>query len=292
MKHSLFEGCAVALITPFDKQGDVDYAALKNFVEFQIENGTDALVACGTTGEPATMTAQEWDGVLKCVIDTAHGRVPVIAGTGGNNTRGVIEKAARAFELGADGQLCVTPYYNKATQNGLVAHYTAVHDQTALPIIVYNVPARTGLNMKPETVHKLCALPRIAGIKEATGDAAQAADVIALCGDDMPLYSGSDELTVQLRAIGSKGVISVLANIAPKWMHDMTHLPIQQAAALQLNAMKLIRLLFCEVNPIPVKAAAAAMGLCENVLRLPLTPMASENETLLVNELKRLNIVC
>ena len=291
MKNKLFTGCATALITPFDQNGCFDKNAMGRLIEFQIENKIDALVALGTTGESATLTSAEWDEVLSFVVSAVNHRVPVIAGTGGNNTKAVIEKAKRARELGADGQLCVTPYYNKATQNGLIAHYTCIHDETDLPVILYNVPGRTGLNMKPETVHALSKLPRIAGIKEATGDAAQAGDILSLCEDDMPLYSGSDEITVPLRAIGGSGVISVLSNVAPQMMHDMCRLPLEEAGKVQLKAMKLIRLLFSEVNPIPVKAACAMMGICENVLRLPLTSMEDANARKLQNELKRLEII-
>ena len=292
MKERIFTGCATALITPFREDGSVDKKALLNLVEWQIASKMDAIVALGTTAEAATLSGAEWQDTLKTVIGQVNGRVPVIAGTGGNHTAAVIEKAKIAKELGADGQLCVTPYYNKATQQGLIAHYTAIHDQTDLPLILYNVPGRTGLNMKPETVKALSHLPRVAGIKEATGDCAQAGDILSMCGDDMPLYSGSDEITLPLRAIGASGVISVLSNVAPKMMHDICHKPLEEAAKVQLKAMKLIRLLFSEVNPIPVKAAAAHMGLCKNVLRLPLTPMEKHNEEKLIDELERLNITC
>ena len=292
MKQKLFTGVGTALITPFHQDGSIDFEALKNLVNWQIEKGVDALIALGTTAEAATMNTQEWCDVLACVVETAAHRIPVIAGTGGNNTAAVIEKAKMAKKLGADGQLCVTPYYNKATQKGLIAHYTAIHDATELPIILYNVPSRTGLSMKAETVYELSKLPRIAGIKEASGDAALAGDILSMCGDDMPLYSGSDEITLPLRAIGASGVISVLSNVAPHMMLDICHKPLEEAGKHQLAAMRIIRLLFSEVNPIPVKAAGAHMGLCENVLRLPLTPMEKQNEEKLIAELERLNVRC
>ncbi|MBE5777108.1 MAG: 4-hydroxy-tetrahydrodipicolinate synthase [Clostridiales bacterium] len=292
MKQKLFTGVATALITPFQKDGSVDHQALKNLVNWQIDCGIDALVALGTTAEAATMTHQEWCDVLACVVETVNHRVPVIAGTGGNNTQSVIEKAKAAKEIGADGQLCVTPYYNKATQQGLIAHYTNIHDATDLPIILYNVPSRTGMTVKPETVHALSKLPRIAGIKEASGDAGLAGDILSLCGEDMPLYSGSDEITLPLRAIGGSGVISVLSNVAPRMMLDICHKPLEEAGQYQLAAMKLIRLLFSEVNPIPVKSACHHLGLCENVLRLPLTPMEKSNEEKLIAEMERLNVRC
>ena len=195
MPAPLFHGCAVALITPF-RNGEIDFDALRRLVDFQLQNGTDAIVACGTTGEPSTMTADEWERTLACVVESVGGRVPVIAGTGGNCTADVIGKARVARAIGADAQLCVTPYYNKTTQAGLIAHYTAVADDGALPLMVYNVPARTGLNLLPETLAGLAGHERIIAVKEASGDVAQIADMLALCGDQIVCYSGSDELTV------------------------------------------------------------------------------------------------
>ena len=291
MPAPLFHGCAVALITPFCN-GEIDFDALRRLVDFQLQNGTDAIVACGTTGEPSTMTADEWERTLACVVESVGGRVPVIAGTGGNCTADVIGKARVARAIGADAQLCVTPYYNKTTQAGLIAHYTAVADDGALPLMVYNVPARTGLNLLPETLAALAGHERIIAVKEASGDVAQIADMLALCGDQIVCYSGSDELTVPVRALGGRGVISVAANIAPALMCEMTHLPLEQAAKLNLRAMPLFRALFSEVNPIPVKAAAAMLGLCENEVRLPLLPLSSAHAHKLHEEMQKAGLIC
>lgn len=291
MVQPLFEGCAVALITPF-KGGEVDFPALDRIIDFQLRQGTDALVACGTTGEPSTMTDDEWEAVLGRVIDKAQDKVPVIAGTGGNHTADTIAKARRAKRLGAAAQLCVTPYYNKTTQAGLIAHYTAIAEDGALPVIVYNVPSRTGLNMLPETLERLAGQENIIAMKEASGNMAQVMEMMRLCGDRIAFYSGSDELTVPFRAMGGKGTISVAANIAPQLMRDMTHLPLPQAAALNLQALPLISALFSEVNPIPVKAAAALLGLCENQLRLPLVPLSAEHEQTLKKEMQKAGLIC
>ena len=217
MSNALFTGCATALITPF-KKGEIDFPVLEKLLEFQVGEGVDAIVACGTTGEPSTMTAQEWEDTLSFIIRQVNHRIPVIAGTGGNNTRDVIQKARRAKELGADAQLCVTPYYNKTTQNGLIAHYTAIARDGALPVIVYNVPSRTGLNMQPKTLEALAIEPNIIAMKEASANMVQIMDMIRLCGDQIAFYSGSDEIVAPFRAVGGWGAISVLANIAPKAM--------------------------------------------------------------------------
>lgn len=291
MSNALFTGCASALITPF-KNGQVDYAALDKLLEFQLNNGIDAFVACGTTGEPSAMTDAEWEEVLSFVIRFVHGRVPVIAGTGGNCTADVIRKARRAKELGADAQLCVTPYYNKTTQAGLIAHYTMIARDGALPVILYNVPSRTGLNMLPDTLAVLSSEENIIGMKEASGDMIQIMEMIRLCEGRIAFYSGSDELTAPFRAVGGLGTISVLANIAPAVMRDMCRLPLEQAAALNLRYLSLIRALFLEVNPIPVKAAAAMMGLCENEVRLPLVPLSPIHEQKLKNEMQKAGLIC
>lgn len=290
-RKALFTGCGVALATPF-KNGEVDYPALKKLLNFQLDAGTDAIIACGTTGEPATMTRDEWEKVLAFTVAEVAGRIPVIAGTGGNNTRDVIEKARRAKALGADGQLCVTPYYNKATQSGLIAHYTAIADDGALPMILYNVPSRTGLNLLPATVEKLAEHEMIVGVKEASGDMVQIMEILRRCGDQISLYSGSDELTAPILAMGGSGVISVAANILPAQMRQMAHGTIAEAAALNLQLLPLIRALFSEVNPIPVKAALHLMGICENELRLPLTPLSPEHESILRDEMKKVGLVC
>ncbi|MBQ2977955.1 MAG: 4-hydroxy-tetrahydrodipicolinate synthase [Clostridia bacterium] len=287
----MFEGCGVALITPFEN-GEINYAQLDQLVDFQLQHGTDAIIACGTTGEPSTMTDAEWESVIARVVDRVNCRIPVIAGTGGNHTAEIIQKARRAKELGAQAQLCVTPYYNKTTQAGLIAHYTALADDDSLPVIVYNVPSRTGLNMQPETLAAIASHPNIIAMKEASGNMVQIMDMIRLCGDRIAFYSGSDELTAPFRAVGGKGVISVAANIAPDLMRDMSHLPIDQATALNIQALPLINALFSEVNPIPVKAAAAMLGMCKNELRLPLVPLSPANESKLREEMQKAGLLC
>ena len=287
---ALFEGCATALLTPF-KKGKVDYAALEKLIEGQIGAGIDALVACGTTAEPATMTEEEWKDVLSFVIDTAAGRIPVIAGTGGNNTADVIRRARIARDAGARAQLCVTPYYNKTTQNGLIAHYRAIARDGALPVIVYNVPSRTGLNMTPDTISTLADEDGIIAMKEASGNMIQIMDMMHLCQGRLDFYSGSDELTAPMRAVGGKGVISVLSNIAPQVMVRMAHGPIREAVELNLQYLPLIHALFSQVSPIPVKAAAAMMGLCRNEVRLPLTPMTPKQQKQLKTEMQKAGIL-
>ena len=291
MKKTLFTGCGTALITPF-KDGKVDVDALRRLIDMQLENGIDALVANGTTGEPATMNDEEWVLVLKTVVEQANGRVPVIAGTGGNNTAAVIKKAQLARELGADAQLCVTPYYNKTTQAGLVAHYQAIARNSELPVIVYNVPSRTGLNMLPETLAVLAEEENIIAVKEASANMIQIMDMMRLCGDKIDFYSGSDELTAPIMAIGGKGVISVLSNLAPAQMKQMTHGRIENAVKMNLEFMPLIHALFKQTSPCPAKAAAAMMGICSDEVRLPLIPLNAEEKAALKAELEKVGLVC
>ncbi len=294
MSKALFTGAATALITPF-RGGEVDIATLEQLVERQLDAGISALFPVGTTGEPATLSAKEWELVISTTVAVNGGRVPVIAGTGGNNTRDVIERSARARELGADAQLCVTPYYNKTTQRGLLEHYRTVAEQSALPLIAYSVPSRTGMSISLETCAGLSGIEQVIGLKEAGGDVARAADILALCGEKLPLYCGSDELTVPMLSIGASGVVSVLSNALPDAVISMTQAwaagNTAKAAALQLRYQPLIRLLFRQVSPIPVKAAMAAMGLCENSLRLPLTALEAEEEAPLLAELRRLEVL-
>ena len=277
MNAPLFQGCATALLTPF-KNGKIDYPAFGRLIDSQIENGISALVACGTTGEPATMTEAEWEGVLSFVVKQAKGRVPVIAGTGGNNTLAVIEKAKKAKALGADAQLCVTPFYNKTTQAGLIAHYRAVARGTELPVIIYNVPARTGLNMLPATLASLAEEENVIAMKEASGNVSQIMEMMRLCGDQIAFYSGSDELTAPILALGGKGVISVLSNIAPRLMADLAAAAPAEAAKMNIALLPLMNALMSEVNPIPVKAAANMLGLCRNEVRLPLIPAGKRKQ--------------
>lgn len=290
MRPVLFEGCCTALMTPF-KKGKIDFPALKNLIARQINAGIDAVAACGTTGEPAAMSEAEWQETLSFVISEVKGRIPVIAGTGGNCTAEVIRKAHIAKDLGAAAQLCVTPYYNKTTQAGLIAHYRAIAQDGALPVIVYNVPSRTGLNMLPATLAALADEENILAIKEASGNIIQIMEMIRLCGDRVTLYAGSDEITVPLRAMGGKGVISTTANIAPEIMLHLAHDPIEEAAALNIQYLPLINALFTEVNPIPLKAAAAMMGLCRNEVRLPLVNLSKEHEKILKTELQKAGLL-
>lgn len=287
MKTPLFLGTATAMATPFFPDGQVDREALRRLVDFQLANGVNALVPLGTTGEMSTMTMDEWRLVLSIVINEVKGRVPVIAGTGGNDTKKVIAYAQAAKEAGADAQLCVTPYYNKTTQQGLIAHYTAIHNECGLPIILYNVPGRTGLNMSADTCRTLARLPRVIGIKEASGDVAHSADILQKTEGELPLYSGNDDLIVPLMSLGAHGVISVLSNIAPKQTSAMTDDCLNgrfaKAGADQLRYLPLIHALFSSVNPIPVKAALAHLGICQNVLRLPLVPLEKEKEETLLH---------
>ncbi len=291
---AIFQGSGVALCTPFCESG-VNYEELSKLIEFQIENGTDALVVCGTTGEPSTMTLEEKQGVITHAVKQVRGRIPVIAGTGGNNTKKVIEDSVEAQKLGADALLLVTPYYNKCTQKGLIAHYFAVADAVDIPIIVYNVPSRTGLNMTPQTLEALAEHKNIAAMKEASGNITQIVDMFQLCENKLDMYSGNDDHIIPVMSMGGLGVISVLANVAPKQTSEMAHAylegDIKKAASLQLKLMPLIHALFCEVNPIPAKTALGMMGFHMGELRAPLTPMEEKNKATLRTELEKLGIL-
>ncbi len=294
MKKTIFKGMASALITPMTKDG-VDYEALGRLIEFQIENGIHALVAVGTTGENATLEPEDQKEVIRFTVEKVAGRVPVIAGTGTNNTEHVLQNTRSACEVGADAVLVVTPYYNKATQNGLITHFTKVADASDVPVILYNVPGRTGCNLLPKTVAKLAEHSNIVAIKEATGNMSQMVELMALCGDKLDIYSGEDALTVPFLSMGAAGTISVLSNVAPKLSVEMVEKAFAGdyagAAELQCRLLPLINALFSEVNPIPVKAAAAALGFGENILRLPLTPMEPEHEAVLLAEMRKLGIL-
>ena len=293
MKQIIFKGMATALVTPMTADG-VDYEALGRLIDFQLENGINALVSVGTTGESATLTPQERKQVISFTIDRVAGRVPVIAGTGTNNTAHAIDFSVSADQAGADALLVVTPYYNKATQKGLIAHFTAIADQVTKPIILYNVPSRTGCNLLPATVAELAKHPNIAAIKEASGNMSQVVDLIARCGEDITVYSGEDGLTVPILSMGGMGTISVLSNVLPKEAVAMTDAffagRIQEAAQWQCKLLPLIDCLFSEVNPIPAKAALSAMGFGQEHLRLPLTPMEPENREKLFAELRKLGV--
>ncbi len=291
MKNTIFKGMATALVTPMNEKG-VDYEAFGRLIDFQIESGINALVAVGTTGENATLEPWEQKEVIRFAVERAAGRVPVIAGTGTNNTEHVLANTRAACEVGADAILVVTPYYNKATQNGLIQHFTTVADASTVPVILYNVPGRTGCNLLPKTVAKLAKHPNIVAIKEATGNMSQMVELAALCGEDIDIYSGEDALTVPFISMGAVGTISVLSNVVPALSVQMTDAALAgdfaRAAQLQCRMLPLINALFSEVNPIPAKAATSAMGYGEDYLRLPLTPMEDATREVLYREMRKL----
>ena len=293
MKNTIFTGMATAIVTPMTADG-IDYEALGRFLEFQIENGINGIVVMGTTGENATIEPEDQKKVIAYTVEKVAKRVPVIAGTGTNNTEHVLHNTRAACEVGADAILVVTPYYNKATQNGLIKHFSTVADASTVPMIMYNVPGRTGCNLLPKTVAKLAEHPNIAAIKEATGNMAQMVEIMHLCGDKLDVYSGEDALTVPMMAMGSMGTISVLSNVAPKQSVAMTDACLRgdyaTAAKLQCDLLPLINALFSEVNPIPAKAAVSAMGYGEEILRLPLTPMEDATRAVLFAEMRKLGI--
>lgn len=281
MKKVLFKGCGTALITPFTNDG-VDFEELRKLIEFQILEGIDSLVICGTTGESSTMSLEEKKSVIEFSIKIANGRVPIIAGTGGNNTKEVISLSKYAESVGADGLLLVTPYYNKTTQNGLIAHFTEIAKSVSLPIILYNVPSRTGLNIEPETCLELSKIPNIVGIKEASRNISQVAKIANLCQDNLAIYSGNDDQIVPILSLGGLGVISVLSNIYPKYVHDLVMDYLtgnwQKATASQVYAIPLINALFSEVNPIPIKYAVNKIGFKAGLPRLPLVELSDKNK--------------
>ena len=281
MKKPIFTGSGVAIITPFAKDGSIDFEELGKLLEFQIENETDAIIICGTTGESAAMPDSEHLSVIDYAVKKVNGRIPVIAGTGSNDTAHGITLCKAAEELGVDGLLTVTPYYNKTTPRGLVKHFTALANSVKIPLILYNVPSRTGLNIKPDTLLELSKVENIIGIKEASGNITQVAQMAAKC-PDMVIYSGNDDQIIPSMSVGGLGVISVLANIEPKKTHDMCQKFLDKdtegAMKLQLEAMEVIDALFCEVNPIPVKKAMSLMGYNTDTLRLPLCEISPENE--------------
>ena len=290
----MFKGSIVAIVTPFNN-GAVDEEKLRQLVEFQIENGTDAIVPCGTTGESSTLSYEEHDRVIEIVIQQVNKRVPVIAGTGSNSTAEAIEMSQHAKQMGADGCLLVTPYYNKPTQEGLYLHYTAIANAVALPQILYNVPGRTGVNMLPETVARLAAHKNIVAIKEATGSLQQASEIMALAGDQIDVLSGDDFITFPMMACGAKGVISVLANIMPKAVGDLTDAffagDLDKARKLHLDTLKISNAMFIESNPIPVKTALGLMGKCSDEVRLPLCAMAEGNKAKLAAIMKEYKLI-
>lgn len=288
--QTIFRGAATALVTPLDENG-VNYDQLGRLIDWQLEEGINALVICGTSGEASTLTDEEHRDAIAYAVERVNGRVPVIADTGSNDTAYAVELTRFACQAGADACLVVTPYYNKATQNGLVAMYNAIADASTKPIIVYNVPSRTGCGIQPATYAKLAEHPNIAAIKEANGNISAVVETMALVGDRLDLYSGNDDQIVPILSMGGQGVISVLSNVLPKQTVELCDRffagDVAGAARMQCQMLDLIQALFCEVNPIPVKAAMAAMGFCENYLRLPLTPMEDAHFQTLLAAMRR-----
>ena len=293
MKITVFTGIATALVTPLTPDG-IDYNAFARLLDWQCDEGIDALVVCGTTGESSTLTDDEHRQAIDFAVKHVNGRVPVIAGTGSNDTDYALDLTRHACESGADGVLVVTPYYNKATQKGLIRMFSEIADVSTAPVILYNVPSRTGCNIEPATVAALAEHPNISGIKEASGDISKIADIMALCGDKIDLYSGNDDQIVPILSLGGKGCISVLSNPLPRKTTEICRKffagDVAGAAKLQLELLPLIHALFREVNPIPVKSAMAAMGFCEEYLRLPLTVMEEEHKQELYNAMCAQNI--
>lgn len=291
MKKVLFKGCGTAIATPFNEDG-VNYDVLKDFLEFQISNSVDSIIVCGTTGEASTMTDDEKKEVIKFTVDIVNKRVPVIAGTGGNSTSNVIALTKYAEKVGADGALIVTPYYNKTTQSGLITHYSAIANQSNIPIILYNVPSRTGVNIKPETCLELSKISNIVAIKEASGDISQVSKIAQLCGDNLGIYSGNDNQIIPILSIGGLGVISVLGNIEPKYVHEMVYEflegDLKGALNMQLSSLDLIDALFCEVNPIPIKEALNINGFDFGKPRLPLVPATENCRNALISKINQL----
>lgn len=291
MKNTIFTGAAVAIITPFNADGSINYDELGRIIDDQIENGTDAIVICGTTGEASTMTDDEHLECIRFAVKHTAGRVPVIAGTGSNDTRYAIELSKEAEEVGADALLHVSPYYNKTTQKGLIAHFTAIADAVNIPIVLYNIPGRTGMGFDVSTVKELAKHRNIVAIKEASGNISYAAKLIAECGDDIDVYSGNDDMIVPLMSLGAKGVISVLSHVLPKQTHDMVQYCLDnnfaEATKLQIDHLGLINDLFIEVNPIPVKEAMNMLGWNAGPCRLPLVEMSDEHKAALRASLAR-----
>lgn len=294
MKKIIFEGCGTAIVTPFSEDG-VNFEEFKRLIEFQIAEGVDAIIVCGTTGESSTMSKEEKEQAIQFVVKTVKKRVPVIAGTGGNCTRSAIEMSQYAESVGVDGLLVVTPYYNKTTQAGLIAHYSAIAKATSLPIILYNVPSRTGVNILPSTLLELAKIENIVAVKEASSNISQIAEIASICGDQLTIYSGNDDQVVPILSLGGKGVISVLSNVAPKDTHEMvaSYLSgdIETAKEIQLKTLPLSKALFCEVNPIPVKAALTMMGYNVGIPRLPLIEMTESGKERLKKEMSTYGLI-
>ena len=293
-KKSIFKGAATALITPF-RDGKVDFSALGELIDRQIESGIDALVICGTTGENATLSDKEHRAILEFALERADGRVPMIAGTGSNDTHHAVEMSNFSSSLGYDGLLVVTPYYNKATEKGLISSFAKIADSVDTPIVLYNVPTRTCCNITLPVYRELAKHENIVAVKEASGNISAVAELFAECGDDFDIYSGNDDQTLPMLALGGSGVISVVSNIIPKEMKTLCKKwfdgDIMECRRLHEKYLRLMKMMFCEVNPIPVKAAMSAMGYCENYLRLPLTPMEKAHEDVLLSLMREQNLI-
>jgi len=291
---TLFKGSGVAIVTPFNET-EVDFKKLEELLEWQIKSGTDAIIVCGTTGEASTMTDKEKKETIKCTVDVVNKRIPVIAGTGSNCTQDAIDMSIWAESVGVDGLLVITPYYNKTTQKGLIEHFKAISSKVTKPIIIYNVPSRTGLNILPKTLKQLCTIENIVAVKEASGDISQIAQVAAMCGNKLDIYSGNDDQTIAIMALGGLGVISVLANVIPTDINKMAHLFLDgkasEALDMQLKSLALNSALFIETNPIPIKTAMNLMGMNAGHLRLPLCDMSEENKNVLIKEMKNYKLI-
>ena len=295
MKNTIFTGAGVAIITPMNADGSINYDGFAENIEFQIANGTDAIIVCGTTGEASTMTDDEHIECIRFAVEKTAGRIPVIAGTGSNDTKYAVELSKIAQEKGADGLLLVTPYYNKASQKGLVAHFTAIADAVDIPIILYNLPGRTGVSIDMNTYKILGQHKNIVAVKEASGNISYTSKLIAQCGDLLDVYSGNDDIIVPMMSIGAKGVISVISNIMPKETHEITQLCLanncEEAAKLQMKYLELINNLFIEVNPIPIKEAMNQMKMPSGPCRLPLCEMTDEHIETLKNSMKKIGLI-
>ena len=295
MKNTVFKGVGTAIVTPMLKTGEVDYESYGRLIDWQIAEGVNAIIAAGTTGEGSTLSDEEHRDVVKYTVERVGGRVPVIAGTGSNDIAYACDLTRFSCEAGADAMLVVSPYYNKATQKGLITSFTKIADESTKPIILYNVPSRTGCNIMPKTVAELAEHPNIVGIKEASGNISQIAETLSLVRGKIDVYSGNDDQIVPLLSLGGSGVISVLSNVLPRKTVEMCDKffagDVMGSAKIQLDLIDLVNALFCEVNPIPVKAAVSAMGFCENHLRLPLTPMEPEHEATLLSLMKEQKLI-
>lgn len=295
MKQTVFKGSACAIVTPFDENRKVDYKNLRKLIEFQINNGTDAIVVCGTTGEGSTLDTREHKQVIKTAVRQAEGRVPIIAGTGSNCTETAVKRSYAALDAGADALLIVTPYYNKCSQHGLCEHYAYISDRVDLPIIVYNVPSRTGVDIRPETYLELSRINHVVATKEANGDLSALMKTINLCGDTLDIYCGNDDQSAAFTAMGAKGTISVLANIMPREAHDIVCAGLDGdtdlSVSLQLKYLKICNDLFCDVNPIPVKYAMREMSLDSGVYRLPLNGPTDKNKEKIISTLKKYDLL-